>query len=245
MRGRRGFTRNNGSRLETPARTPNVRSGAFVGMRKPTGLSRQPAINLRQPPAFSLNETRLGAWALHAAIVLGPLEETLRQRRALLEAVGEQACSRGAKIDDWKIRRLDQTIEVPQAFGLQSVDEEELRHALVGGLMGWANVKNALEALPGAREVFRRPCVFGVVHPLRAVIRELSARLLRALARFTLLRFAQPLRFSAHNSFIVGAGIRIVNTEDRRTICRSWGAIGLTPFRCTLPHAASRCVSFD
>jgi hypothetical protein len=110
---------------------------------------------------------------------------------------------------------------VPQTFGLQAVDEEELGHALVGGLMGRTHVGNALEAPTGAQKVFREPRVFGVVHPLRAVIGELSARLLRALARFTPLRFDMPLRLTAHNA-IVRAGIRTVKTEDRRAICRSW-----------------------
>ena len=111
---------------------------------------------------------------------------------------------------------------MPQTLGLQAVDEEELGHALVGSLMGWTQVKNALEAPPGARKVLREPRVFGVVHPLRAVIRELSARLLRALARFTPLRFNMPLRLTAHNQGLYGAGIRAVKTEDRRIICRSW-----------------------
>jgi hypothetical protein len=102
-------------------------------------------------------------------------------------------------MDDWKLRRLDQTIEVPQTFGVQAVDEEELGHALVGGLMGWTHVENTLEEPPGARKVFREPRVFGVVHPLRTVIRELSPRLLRALARFTPLRFEMPLRLTAHS----------------------------------------------
>jgi hypothetical protein len=157
------------------------------------------ALRLGKPPAFSLNEARLGARGVHQAIVLGPLEETPCQRRALIEALGDQACGCGAKVDDWKLRRLDETMEVLQAFGLQAVDEEELGHALVGGLMGWTHVENALEAPPGARKVFREPRVFGVVHPLRAVIRELSARLLRALARFTPLRFDIPLRLTPHN----------------------------------------------
>ncbi len=200
---------------------------------------------LGQPPAFSVNEARLGAWAVHAAIVLGALEETLCQLRALIEALGDQARDCGAKVDDWKLRRVDQTIEVPQTFGLEAVDEEELGHAFVDGLMGWAHVENALEAPPGAREVFRDPRVFGVVHPLRAVIRELSARLVRALARLTPLGFGKPLRFSLHNSLIVDAGVRTVKTRrstDYRSIV---GAMGLMPFRCTLAHAANRCVSFE
>jgi hypothetical protein len=157
------------------------------------------SLRLGQPPAFSVNEARLGARVVHQAIVLGPLEETLCQLRPLIEALGDQARCCGSKVDDWKLRRLDQTIEVPQTFGVQAFDEEELGHALVGGLMGWTHVENALKAPPGARKVFREPRLFGVVHPLRAVIRELSARLLRALARFTPLRFDMPLRFTAHN----------------------------------------------
>jgi hypothetical protein len=51
--------------------------------------------------------------------------------------------------------------------------------------MSWTHVENALEAPPGARQIFREPRVFGVVHPMRAVIRELPARVLRPLPRFT------------------------------------------------------------
>jgi hypothetical protein len=51
--------------------------------------------------------------------------------------------------------------------------------------MRWTHVENAQEAPPGARKVFREPRVFGIVHPLCAVIRELPARLLRPLPRFT------------------------------------------------------------
>jgi hypothetical protein len=54
------------------------------------------------------------------------------------------------------------------------------------------------------------------------VIRELSARLLRALARFTPLRFDMPLRLTTHNQRLYGADIRTVKTEDRQTISRSW-----------------------
>ena len=129
------------------------------------------ALRLGQPPAFGANEARLGARVVHQAIVLGPVEEALCQRRALIEALSGQARRCGAKVDDWKLRRRDQTIEVPQTFGLQAVDEEEFGHALVGRLMGWTHVENALEAPPGARKVFREPSVFGIVHPLRAVIR--------------------------------------------------------------------------
>src|SRR5438093_7312895 len=138
------------------------------------------ALRLGKPPAFSLNEARLGARVVHQAIVLDPPEETLCQCRALIEALGDQARCCGAKVDDWKLRRLDETIEVPQTFGLQAVDKQELGHALVGGLMGRTHVENALEAPPGARKVLREPRVFGVVHPLGTVIRELSARLLRS-----------------------------------------------------------------
>ena len=87
---------------------------------------------------------------------------------------------------------LDQAIEVPQAFGVQSVDEKELRHAFVGRLMGRPHVKHALEALPGARKVLREPGVFGVVHTYWAqwsasCRRVLSARL-RASRRCALAR---------------------------------------------------------
>src|SRR6266508_4325210 len=112
-------------------------------------------LRLGKPPAFSLNEPRLGARVVHQAIVLGPLEETLCQLRALIEALGDQARCCGAKVDYWKLRRLDETIEVPQTFGLQAIDEQELGQALVGGLMGWTHVENALEAPPGAQKVFR------------------------------------------------------------------------------------------
>jgi hypothetical protein len=105
----------------------------------------------------------------------------------------------GSKVDDGKLRRLDQTIEVPQTFGLQAVDEEELGHALVGGLMGLAHVENALEAPARARQILREPRVFGVVHPLRALFRELTARLLRALARSTPLCLGASLRLIAHD----------------------------------------------
>ncbi len=81
------------------------------------------AIRFGEPQALSANEACLGAWAVHAAIVLGPPEETRRQLRALIEAAGDQARSRCAKIDDWELRWLDQAIEVPHAFGVQSVDE--------------------------------------------------------------------------------------------------------------------------
>src|SRR5262245_29081001 len=141
----------------------------------------------------------LGARVVHPAIVLGPLKETLCQRRTLIEALGDQACCCGAKVDAWKLRWLDQTIEVPQPFSLQAVDEEELGHALVGGLMGWTHVENALEAPPGTRKIFREPGVFGVAHPLDAVIRELPARLLHALPRFTPLCLGAPPRFTAHD----------------------------------------------
>lgn len=173
--------------------------GAFVATRQHISPSCEMARRLGQPPAFGVNEARLGARIVHQAIVLGPVEEALCQRRALIEALGDQARRCGSKVDDWKLRRRDQTIEVPQTFGLQAVDEEELGHALVGGLMGWTHVENALEAPPGARKVFREPGVFGVVHPLRAVVRELSAGLLRALARFTPLRFDLPLQLTAHS----------------------------------------------
>lgn len=83
--------------------------------------------------------------------------------------------------------------------GLEAVDEEELGHALVGGFMGRRDVENALETAPDARKIFREACLFDVVHPLRALIRELSARLLRTLARLTPLRFDTLLRFTAHN----------------------------------------------
>jgi hypothetical protein len=176
-----------------------VNGGAFVATRQQISLSCEMSLRLGQPPAFSVNEARLGARVVHQAIVLGPLEETLCQLRPLIEALGDQARCCGAKVDDWKLRRLDQTIEVPQTFSVQAVDEEELGHALVGGLMGGTHVENALETPPGARKVFREPRLFGVVHPPRAVIRELSARLLRALARFTPLRFDMPLRLTAHS----------------------------------------------
>jgi hypothetical protein len=176
-----------------------VNCGASVAARQQISPSYEMALRLGQPPAFSVNEARLGARVVHQAIVLGPLEETLCQRHALIEALGDQARCCGSKVDDWKLRRLDQTIEVLQTFGVQAVDEEELGHALVGGLMGWTQVENALEAPPGAGKVFSEPRLFGVVHPLRAVIRELSARLLRALARFTPLRFDMPLRLTAHS----------------------------------------------
>jgi hypothetical protein len=146
-----------------------------------------------------VNEARFGARVVHPAIVPGPLEETLCQFRAPIEALGHQARCCGAKVDDWKLRRLEQAIEVPQTFGLQAIDEEELSHSLVGGLMGWTHVKNAQEALPGARKVFREPRVFGVAHPSRAVIRELPTCLLRALARFTPLCLDAPLRLTAHD----------------------------------------------
>jgi hypothetical protein len=157
------------------------------------------SLRLGQPPAFSVNKAGLGARVVHQVIVLGPVEEALCQRRALIEALGDQARRCGSKVDYWKLRRRNQTIEVLQTFGLLAVDEEELGHALVGGLMGWTHMENALEAPPGVRKVFREPRVFGVVHPLRAVIRELSARLFCALARFTPLRFDLPLRLTAHS----------------------------------------------
>src|SRR5262249_62005262 len=134
--------------------SPVVNGGVIVATSRQIRLSCETAHRLVQPPAFSVNEARLGARVVHAAIVLGPLEETPRQRRALLEAVGDQARGGGAKVDDWKFRRIDQTIEVPQAFGLQAVDEQELGHALVGDLMGCTHVENALEAPPGAWKVF-------------------------------------------------------------------------------------------
>jgi hypothetical protein len=180
-----------------------------VETRQQIGLSCETALRLGQPPAFGANEARLGARVVHPAILLGPLEETLCQFRALIEALGDQARCCGAKVDDRKLRRLNQTIEVQQPFGLLFLDEEELGHALVGGVMGWTHVEYALEAPPGARKVFREPRVFGVVHPKRAMVRQTSARLLHALARFAPLRFyAPPLRVSAHNTAIVRAVIR-------------------------------------
>jgi hypothetical protein len=176
-----------------------VSGGAFVATRQQISLSCEMALRLGQPPAFSVNEARLGARVVHQAIVLGPLEETPCQRRALIEALGDQARCCGAKVDDRKLRRPDQTIEVSQTFGLEAVDEEEFGHALVGCLVGWAYVENALEAPPGAPKVFCEPGVFGVVHPLRALISELSARFFRALARLTPLRFDMPLRLTTHN----------------------------------------------
>ena len=176
-----------------------MNGGASVATGQQITLPCEMTLRLGQPPAFSLNEARLGPGVVHQSIVFGPSEETLCQRRALVEALGDQARCCGAKVDDWKLRRRDQTIEVPQTFGLQAVDEQELGHALVGGLMGWTHVENALEAPPGARKVFREPGVFGVVHPLRAMIRELPARLLRALASFTPLCLVAPLRFTAHD----------------------------------------------
>lgn len=118
--------------------------GAFVATRQQISLSCETARRLGEPPAFRVNETRLAARVVHPAVVLGPLEEALCPRRALLEALGDQARRCGAKVDDRKLRRLDQTIEVPQTVGLQAVDEEELGHALVGGLMGGAHVEDAL-----------------------------------------------------------------------------------------------------
>jgi hypothetical protein len=164
-----------------------VSRGASGATRQQISLSCETARPLGQPQAFSVNEARLGAGVVHPAIVLGPLEETPCQRRALLESLGDQARGCGAKVDDWKLRWLDQTIEVSQTLSLQAVDEEELGHALVGGLMSGAHVEDALQAPPGARKVFREPRVIGVVHPFRAMIRELPARLLCALPRFTLL----------------------------------------------------------
>ena len=49
------------------------------------------ARRLGQPPAFGVNEARLGARVVHQAIVLGPVEEALCQRRALIEALGDYA----------------------------------------------------------------------------------------------------------------------------------------------------------
>jgi hypothetical protein len=83
-----------------------------------------------------LDRTHRQISSFHQSIVLGPPEETLCQRRALVEALGDQACGCGAKVDDWKLWRIDQAIEVTQTFGLQAVDEQELGHALVGGLVG-------------------------------------------------------------------------------------------------------------
>ena len=54
------------------------------------------------------------------------------------------------------------------------------------------------------------------------IIQLLCQPRLRALARFTPLRFNMPLRLTAHNQGLYGAGIRAVKTEDRRIICRSW-----------------------
>jgi hypothetical protein len=176
-----------------------VNGGAFVATRRQISLSRETAFRRGQPPAFSVNEARLGARVVHPAIVRSPPEETLCQLRALIEALGDEARGCSAKVDDWKFRRLDQTVEVTQTFGLQTVNEEELGHALVGGLMGGTHVENALEAPPGTRKIFRKPRVFGLVHPLGAVIRELPARLLRALPRFTPLCLRAPLRLTAHD----------------------------------------------
>jgi hypothetical protein len=110
-----------------------------------------------------VNEARLGAPVVHPAIVRGPPEKTLCQLCALIEALGNQTGDGGAKVDDWKLRRRDQTIEVPQTLVLQAVDEKQLGHSLVGGLMGWTHMENAQEAPPGTRKVFREPRVFGVV----------------------------------------------------------------------------------
>jgi hypothetical protein len=176
-----------------------VSGDAFAATRQQISLSCETALHLGPPPALSVNEARLGARVVHPAIVLRPLEETLGQRRALLEALGDQARCCGANVDDGKLRRLDQAIEVLETFGLQAIDEEQLGHAFVGRLMGGTHVENALEAPPGTRKIFREPRVFGVVHPLGAVIRELPARLLRALPRFPPLRLGAPLRFTVHD----------------------------------------------
>jgi hypothetical protein len=91
-----------------------VRGDAFVATPEQIRPSCETATRLDQPPAFGLNEARLGAWVVHQAIVRGPLEETLCQLRALIEALGDQTRCRGAKVDDWKLRRRDQPIEVLQ-----------------------------------------------------------------------------------------------------------------------------------
>jgi hypothetical protein len=65
--------------------------------------------------------------------------------------------------------------------------------------MGRSHAKDTLKALSCARKVIREPCAFSVVHPPRAVIRELSTRLLGALARFAPLRLGTLLRFAAHD----------------------------------------------
>jgi hypothetical protein len=112
--GRHGFTRNTRNRRTRPALAPGVNIGAFVATRRQISVSCEMALRLGQPPAFSVNEARLGARGVHQAIVLGPPEETLCQLRALFEALGDQARCCGAKVDDWRLRRLDQTIEVPR-----------------------------------------------------------------------------------------------------------------------------------
>jgi hypothetical protein len=65
--------------------------------------------------------------------------------------------------------------------------------------MGGTYMENALEAPLGTRKIFRNPRVFGLIHPLGAVIRELPARLLRALPRFTPLCLRASLRLTAHD----------------------------------------------
>jgi hypothetical protein len=68
-----------------------VNGGASVAAHPLLCLARETAVPLGQAPAFSVNEARLGARVVHPAIVVGPLEETLCQFRAPIEALGDQA----------------------------------------------------------------------------------------------------------------------------------------------------------